>query len=99
MPVLDEASGIVATLQPLQAARHAGAEVLVVDGGSRDATCDLARPWADRVLQAPRGRARQMNAGAALARADTLLFLHADTVLPANAVAAIESALADDRRS
>jgi len=99
MPVLDEASGIVATLQPLQAARHAGAEVLVVDGGSRDATCDLARPWADRVLQAPRGRAAQMNAGAAEASGDVLLFLHADTVLPANAVAAIESALADDRRS
>ena len=54
----------------------------MVDGGSRDGTADLARPLADRVLTAPRGRAAQMNAGAAAARGEVLLFLHADTQLP-----------------
>jgi rSAM/selenodomain-associated transferase 2 len=52
------------------------------DGGSSDATPTLARPWVDAVVDAPRGRALQMNAGAARARADALLFLHADTRLP-----------------
>jgi rSAM/selenodomain-associated transferase 2 len=61
------------------------AEIIVADGGSEDATADLARPLADRVLEAPRGRARQMNAGAAAARGEVLLFLHADTVLPEDA--------------
>ena len=57
-----------------------------MDGGSEDATAELARPLADRVLEAPRGRARQMNAGAAAARGEVLLFLHADTMLPDDAV-------------
>ena len=57
----------------------------MVDGGSRDGTPELARPLADRVLTAPRGRAAQMNAGAAAARGDVLLFLHADTHLPDDA--------------
>jgi len=85
VPVLNEAVGIVATLQPLQALRSRGAEIVVVDGGSTDGTLDLARPLADQVLVAPRGRARQMNAGAALARGRVLLFLHADTRLPEQA--------------
>jgi rSAM/selenodomain-associated transferase 2 len=62
--------------------RQRGAEVIVVDGGSRDATRESAPPHADVVLTAPRGRARQMNAGAAVARGRVLLFLHADTALP-----------------
>jgi len=57
----------------------------VVDGGSGDATVALATPLADRVVHAPRGRARQMNAGAAAARGALLLFLHADTCLPERA--------------
>ena len=57
-----------------------------MDGGSEDATAELARPLADRVLEAPRGRARQMNAGAAAARGEVLLFLHADTMLQDDAV-------------
>ena len=60
-----------------------------MDGGSEDATAQLARPLADRVLEAPRGRARQMNAGAVAARGDVLLFLHADTMLPDDAGALI----------
>ena len=69
------------------------AQIIVADGGSEDETAELARPLADRVLQAPRGRARQMNAGAAAARGDVLLFLHADTVLPEDAPGAIRMAL------
>lgn len=87
MPVLDEAAGIVATLQALAPMRAAGHEVIVVDGGSRDGTPTLASPLCDRIVDGPRGRARQMNAGAALAGGEVLLFLHADTVLPAGAAA------------
>ncbi len=82
MPVLDEAAGIAAALRALAPLRARGVEVIVVDGGSRDGTVELARPLADRVLTAPRGRASQMNAGAAAATGDVLLFLHADTRLP-----------------
>ena len=57
----------------------------MVDGGSSDGTAELGRPLADRVIAGPRGRAAQMNAGAAAAHGDVLLFLHADTRLPDNA--------------
>ncbi|MDE2370696.1 MAG: TIGR04283 family arsenosugar biosynthesis glycosyltransferase [Burkholderiales bacterium] len=82
IPVLDEAATIVAALLSLQDLRRRGACVVVVDGGSADDTLALARPLADRVLTAPRGRASQMNAGAAACAAEALLFLHADTRLP-----------------
>jgi rSAM/selenodomain-associated transferase 2 len=97
MPALDEQDGIVRALEDLAPARSAGAEVIVVDGGSRDGTRELALPLADRVLEAPRGRARQMNAGAALARAPVLLFLHADTRLPAQSVERVVGALSGER--
>lgn len=93
VPVLDEAEGIVATLASLAPLRARGAELIVVDGGSRDATVARAQALADRVIEGPRGRARQMNAGAAVARAPTLLFLHADTRLPEDADRLIASAL------
>jgi rSAM/selenodomain-associated transferase 2 len=82
MPVLDEAANIEAALQALAPLRARGVEVIVVDGGSRDGTAGLARLFADCVIEAPRGRAFQMNAGAAAAHGDVLLFLHADTRLP-----------------
>jgi rSAM/selenodomain-associated transferase 2 len=85
IPALDEAAGIAATLAPLQRLRRDGHEVIIVDGGSRDGTPGVAAPLADRVLVAPRGRATQMNAGAAAATGDVLLFLHADTRLPERA--------------
>src|ERR1039458_5233917 len=85
IPVLDEAAGIEAALAALAPYRRRSVEVIVVDGGSRDGTPDLARPLADRVLVAKRGRSLQMNAGAPAARGDVLLFLHADTRLPENA--------------
>jgi rSAM/selenodomain-associated transferase 2 len=94
VPVLDEAAGIVPALEALASARHAGASVVVVDGGSRDETRELAAPLADRVIEAPRGRASQMNAGARESSADIVLFLHADTTLPANALDAIANGLA-----
>jgi len=85
IPCLDEASGMVAALERLQPLRRRGAEIIVVDGGSSDGSVALAAPQADRVLAAPRGRASQMNAGAAVARGGILLFLHADCVLPPDA--------------
>ena len=94
VPVLNEAVGIVTTLQALAPLRERGAEVIVVDGGSDDGTVQCAVPWADRVLSSPRGRARQMNAGAATARAPLLLFLHADTQLPDGADAVLHAAMA-----
>jgi rSAM/selenodomain-associated transferase 2 len=97
VPVLDEAGGIAATLRPLQALRARGAEVIVVDGGSRDGTPALAVPLADQVLNGPRGRARQMNHGAAASRAPLLLFLHADTALPADADRLLQGAMASGR--
>ena len=85
VPVLNERSVIVGLLASLAPFRERGVEVLVVDGGSNDDTLAAAAPGADRLIVAPSGRARQMNAGAAAARAPVLLFLHADTRLPANA--------------
>lgn len=82
IPTLDEARGIEETLGATQPLRARGHEVIVADGGSEDGTAELARHLADRVIEAPRGRARQMNAGARVARGDILLFLHADTRLP-----------------
>lgn len=93
IPALDEATGIGATLEALQSLRAAGCEVVVADGGSADATRAIAAPLCDQVIAAPRGRAAQMNAGARLARGDTLLFLHADTLLPEGAAFAIRDAL------
>jgi rSAM/selenodomain-associated transferase 2 len=72
-------------------------EVIVCDGGSADATVELARQCGMRVIEAPRGRGPQMNAGAKLAKGEALLFLHADTRLPENALALVAGALADDK--
>jgi rSAM/selenodomain-associated transferase 2 len=97
IPALNEAAGIGATLAALQPLRSRGHDVIVVDGGSEDGTPELARPLADRVIAAPRGRASQMNAGAAEARGDVVLFLHADTVLPADADRMVLEGLAATR--
>ena len=82
VPVFNEAAGIAQALAALAPLRGPGAEVIVVDGGSQDRTLEQARALADVVITAPRGRGSQMNAGAAAAHGDVLLFLHADTRLP-----------------
>ena len=90
---LNEAAGIARCLGALAPLRTRGHEVIVVDGGSSDATARLAAPLADRVIAAPRGRAAQLNAGAAAAAGDALLFLHADTRLPPEADRLVAQAL------
>ena len=92
IPAMDDAECLASTLPALAGLRRAGHEIIVVDGGSRDDTRRRARCFADRVLVAGRGRARQMNAGAA-AKGDVLLFLHADSLLPGDTEAAIAHAL------
>lgn len=87
VPALNEAATIVAALAALQPLCARGARVIVVDGGSTDATAELARSAQAEVIDSERSRARQMNAGAARASpwAEVLLFLHADTRLPPDA--------------
>lgn len=93
IPALDEEAQLADTVA---SARAPGVgEIIVVDGGSGDATAHVASQHADLVLSAARGRAAQMNAGAAAARGDVLLFLHADTRLPPGFDAAVLDALAD----
>jgi rSAM/selenodomain-associated transferase 2 len=99
IPVLDEAAGIAEALAALAPLRERGAEIIVVDGGSRDGTLEAARPLADVVITAPRGRGSQMNAGAAAAHGGMLLFLHADTRLPARADRHVIDVLGRARRA
>ena len=93
IPALNEATNLRRLLPGVTAACPQ-AEIIVADGGSTDGTLDVLRAFpAVRTIKAPRGRARQMNAGAALATGQVLLFLHADTVLPPGAQAALLEAL------
>jgi rSAM/selenodomain-associated transferase 2 len=94
IPVLDEAARIGARLAEVAALGvH---ETIVVDGGSRDVTCEIVRGHpAARLVTAPRGRGMQLNAGARAATGDVLLFLHADVMLPRDAVAWVARALAE----
>ncbi len=82
VPVLNEEKTLEATLQ--RARSGTNIELIVVDGGSKDNTVAIAENNSDRVLQTEPGRAQQMNAGAAIATGDILLFLHGDTLLPKN---------------
>ena len=95
IPTLDEAGRIVATLESLGDLRRRGHEVIVADGGSSDATAALAQGRADRIVCSPAGRAGQMNAGARAAAGEVLLFLHADSRLPAEADRLVLQGLAD----
>ncbi|MFL5530783.1 MAG: glycosyltransferase, partial [Gemmatimonadales bacterium] len=90
IPTLNEASCLAETLRSLRGEQPH--QVLVVDGGSTDGTCDLVSAPA-RLLHAPPGRALQMNHGAAQASGDVLLFLHADCTLEEGALEAAEVAL------
>jgi rSAM/selenodomain-associated transferase 2 len=98
IPVLNEAAFIVQTLSALQPLRVAGHELIVVDGGSDDATLVLSQPFADKVISSPRGRSRQMNAGARIASGDIFLFLHADTFLPRGSAQLILDGLGEKKK-
>lgn len=89
IPAYNEERALAQTLERLLS-QPGEFEVILVDGGSVDATRHIARRYRGvRLVDAARGRASQMNAGAAMARGEWLLFLHADTLLPENALAHI----------
>ena len=91
IPTLNEAATLPRLLDAL---RPSGAdEVIVVDGGSTDGTPALAQVAGASVLSGPRGRGRQLHAGAEAASGEAFLFLHADTLLPPSGVAAVRAAL------
>ncbi len=101
VPVLNEAAGIVATLDALNrqrasagAAFPGGIELIVVDGGSSDDTIARCDSRIDRLVRSPPGRGVQLNAGAACAGGDVLWFVHADTRLPEGAIARLAGQLA-----
>jgi rSAM/selenodomain-associated transferase 2 len=95
IPTLEEATTLPALLAALEPWRARGVELVVVDGGSRDATVAIATPRVDLVLTSLPGRGRQMNAGARTSHGEVLLFLHADTRLPADAPEQVARALGD----
>jgi rSAM/selenodomain-associated transferase 2 len=87
IPTLNEAANLPTCLKSIQQCDALNtAEVIICDGGSSDETLNIAAQSSATVVHAPRGRSRQMNAGARCARGTTLLFLHADTQLPPNAI-------------
>lgn len=92
IPALDEAEAVAGAIA---SARAPGVEVVVVDGGSRDGTADRAREAGARVVTAPPGRARQLQAGFAATEADAVVFLHADTRLPPGFSDLVRRALAE----
>ena len=97
LPTLNEEQSIVSCLTALQPLR-ASCEIIVVDGGSADNTKRLAKPLADKVITSAKGRAIQMNAGAESAEGDLLIFLHADTSLPQEAIKQIEHGINGNRQ-
>src|SRR5215212_6345261 len=94
IPALDEAPSIGATLDAVLKAAP-GAEVIVVDGGSRDGTAEVARGRGVKVITSGRGRGLQMHAGACAAGGRALWFLHADTLPSAECAGRITEALGD----
>jgi rSAM/selenodomain-associated transferase 2 len=94
VPMLNEAPAIARTLTAIRNAAPS-AQLVVVDGGSTDGSIAIAQPRCDVVIGASRGRALQMNAGAARASGDALVFVHADTIVPVTFARDIEGALAD----
>ena len=84
IPTLNEAAYIEKTVRSLQYLRSNHCEIIIADGGSDDDTCQRVQPWVDKTIICRKGRARQMNAGTKSAKGEWLLFLHADTLLPAD---------------
>lgn len=96
IPVFNEAQSLAAHLPLLQALREEGHEIIVVDGSDDEASAVACAAWVDCWLRSDPGRARQMNAGAASATGEVLLFLHIDTRLPADAIAQLQEGLSND---
>lgn len=94
IPTFNEASCIQRTLDAIPRVRG-NIEVIVVDGGSDDSTIEIAQCAGARVIESDRGRGIQLHSGALIARGQALLFLHADTILPREAVVLIENSLSD----
>jgi rSAM/selenodomain-associated transferase 2 len=92
--MLNESPNIGGTLNALRRGAP-NAEIIVVDGGSSDASVAIAQPLCDALISAPRGRARQMNAGARASHGDALVFVHADTLVPRTFARDIAAALSD----
>jgi rSAM/selenodomain-associated transferase 2 len=92
IPTLNEARSLE-SLVPRLAGQREHAEIIVVDGGSRDGSADVARRLGAQVLNAPRGRGTQLRAGVKASSGDVLLFLHADTVFPRGGLYAISQHL------
>ncbi|MEO6958406.1 MAG: TIGR04283 family arsenosugar biosynthesis glycosyltransferase [Burkholderiaceae bacterium] len=98
VPLLNEAQELPGLLEQLLHFVRLGVEVIIADGGSSDGCADIAECAGFTVVRTARGRARQMNAAAALATGDTLLFLHADTRLPRETKAHITQALTGEKQ-
>lgn len=96
IPTLNEQDGIEKFLMALQPFRQQS-ELILADGGSTDRTITLASPWVDLIINCPQGRAIQMNQAASHARGDSLIFIHADTFLPENALSIIQSSLSQKK--
>ena len=97
IPTLNEEKTIESCLSALQPLRN-NCEIIIVDGGSIDNTRVIARSLADKVVSSDKGRARQMNNGARYASGNVLIFLHADTSLPENALQLIQQKLNSSRK-
>ena len=95
IPTLNEVEQIADTLSAARRALGASAEYIVVDGGSRDGTLEAARALGATVLTCPAGRGQQLQTGASAARGEVILFLHADTLLPADSAIQLSRALRD----
>ncbi len=95
IPTLNEAAQLPDTLTRVRAVLHPGDEIIVADGGSTDGTREVASDYGAEVVCSARGRGTQLNAGAAAATGDILLFLHADTHLPPDAADLIRRTLSD----
>lgn len=97
IPALDEADSIAATLDALESFENERLEIILVDGGSTDATVSIAENYGVQILHSPRGRGRQLQIGGAAASGEILWFLHADTIAPPDAVSEIKRALINSR--
>ena len=96
VPVINEAHHLPQLFKNLKQINTHAYELIVVDGGSRDGSVAISSIFADRVLCASRGRAKQMNIGARLAQGSILIFLHADTIFPPMALLFIEQTIAQE---